>query len=208
MSTSNETNNPIWRQIVGPGWLDLALLIVGIVAGVLLGPIVLGKAAPDNYQAWFVGGADEQVIIDNYLEEREAEKQRLLKTGSDSVLDVFEPETEAQLRIYEGKRALAQLEHESVYRSRMTAILLAVVGLMLLEVFMVTGASNMVDAVRFSGKVATARYALVAVWLAMLLAVPSQLRELPIVFTILILVVAAAVAFAPLRGKPASDSQA
>ena len=43
-------------------------------------------------------------------------------------------------------------------------------------------------------------------WLAMLLAVPAQLRGLPIVFTALVLIVAAAVAFAPLRGKPDAES--
>ena len=188
-----------------PTWLDLVLLIVGLVAGVLLGPAVLGKVAPEMHLAWFQGGVAEQKVVDDYLAERASLRQKVPGVEGDSVLDVFDRETAAQQRMYESELFIAQAKFANVYRSRMTAIILAVAGLMLLEVFMVTGASNMVDAVRFSSKVATARYALVAVWLAMLLAVPAQLRELPMVFTILVLIVAAAVALAPLRKTAAKQ---
>jgi len=202
MSETPSTAGPLWRRLVGPNWLDLGLLLVGIIAGVVLGPVVLGNVAPGYYIAWFQGGADEVVALREFDEQRAALRADY---PTDTALDVFDAQTRRDRRPLEAAVALAQSRYQQRYLGRMHGLLVAVVGLMLLEVLLVQRADNMVDAVRNARRIATARYAVMAVWLAMLLAVPSRVRDLPTLFTLMVLIAAAAVAFAPLGNARTSE---
>jgi len=185
----------------------LYLIVAGILLGVLLGPAILGRVAPQTYQDVFVGGAavmrqidDEQAGLDGRLEALEA-------TG------VTEAALHEQLMRHEQETVVLQAKLQQAQRGRLDeltgwaqALMLAVIAVMVIESLLgpdikAGGAARVHPAL---GRLITARYALSALWVALLLARPELLKQLPIVFVVLLIAVALATALVPLGKKAGS----
>ncbi len=180
------------------------LLVAGIVLGVLLGPAVFGRLAPSVYEEVFLGGgpiaqqlADEQAETDRQL-------QLLEQTG------VTEVALTEQLAGREQAMVLLRAQLEEARRQRLGelkglagALMLALIGIMLIESLLGPdlSAKGPVRVNPALGRLITARYALAALWIALVLARPALLKQLPIGFVALLIVVALAAALVPLGKK-------
>ncbi len=179
-------------QTSGPDHRDLYLIVIGILAGILIGPYVLGALKPELYRRVFVGGVDES----KRLEEQEAAVQRMLQTGMAGASDVAMEEKLADLNktkaplLAQYQEALRQ--RESRLANIGVSLVLAVVALMVIE--------TLIDPMRpdFRSRLSTARYAVLAAWLALLFARPELLKSLPLLFLGGVIVVALAAAFVPM----------
>ena len=193
-----------------PDHRDLYLIIAGVVLGVLMGGAVLGNIAPSLYQRLFVGGQDAL----SQLQQRRAEQADKLKRlrGTDvsqTRLNERIAAFERELVPLKGRYEKAVREHEQWLAGRMTALVLALAGVMVLEVLAgpQLGAGRRVTVPRALNRLITIRYALIALWLALVIAQPRLLSQLPVLFTAMVLAVALIVAFIPL-GRRAPEAAA
>ncbi len=69
------------RQIRTPGGRPAHTLIGGCLAGVLLGPMVLGQLQPAFYTSIFLGGQKEQLALLAFEESQQLQKQALENAG-------------------------------------------------------------------------------------------------------------------------------
>ena len=183
---------------------DLSLLLAGIALGLLLGPAVLGKVAPQTYQRWFVGGDEAKAALDAFDAETEQMRHQLAQTGvTPAAIDEFvaqrKRESLPQLAGYE----LQRTEHEKWLSSRMLGLMLAAILIMILEALYAPrpradGSAQVPVAL---GRLITIRYALIAVWIVLALAAPAMLYQTPLLFIALALAVALLVGFMPLGKK-------
>jgi hypothetical protein len=182
-------------QIAGPDHRDLYLIVIGILAGILLGPYVLGRVKPEVYRRAFVGGVEEARLV----RERDRQIEAIEKRGMAGASDVALLEKVGDLR---KQQAPLIANYEKAIRERSdrlarltTALVLAIVALMVIE--------TLVDPARpdLRARLATARYAVVAAWLALLFARPELLKSLPMLFLGGVIVVAIAAALVPLRAR-------
>lgn len=179
----------------------LYLLVAGIVLGVLLGPAVLGRVAPSIYQDVFVGGGE----IAKELIESQAETQRQLEAlEATGVTDVALPE---QVMAREQQLVLLKAQLDQAQRDRLGeligwtgALMLAVIAVMMIESLVSpdVSAGKTMKVPPALGRLITARYALAALWITIVLAQPALLKQLPILFVGLLVVVALAAALVPL----------
>ncbi len=160
----------------GPHHLDLYLLLGGLIAGLLLGPMVLGRVSPATYRTWFAAGAAEH---DQVLHQR---LQRLIQTGVSDVAasEMFEREQQQQVE-----------QHLNWLRSRWLAMVLTVLVVMVVETVLPPGPA--------CNRLSMARYVLMAVWLAVAVAQPRLIADVPLLFVCVLAVVAILAAAAPLR---------
>lgn len=188
----------------GPDHRDLYLIVVGVLLGVLLGPGVLGRFAPAVYDRIFVGRESVRLITDE-MQRLQAETlttaERIQASGAseEALVEALAPGREKAAALQERLIAVVEAERAS-RRGRVTAIILTLVAIMVIETLVQpTGAT-------LRGRLATARYALIALWLAFLLAQPHLLREIPIAFLIGLIAVALVAALTPLarRASPAT----
>lgn len=178
------SNTP--NRSVPPNHWDLYVIVVGVVLGVLLGPAVLGRISPDTYRAWFVA---PQMNV----EDLQGMASQLDKLGGTGVTEVAVREkTESLQRELNAKHVAFQEQAHS----RPLGLILAVLLLMVVESLLDSGSP-------LRGRLVMARYGLVALWLALLLAQPGQLRSVPVVFVGLLVVVAMVMAALPI-GKRGS----
>jgi len=182
----------------------LYLLVAGIVLGVLLGPAVLGRLAPSIYEDAFVGGGQ---IARQLAEDRAQTEKRLGVLEDIGVTDAAIPEQALQRQqhqiVLRAQLQKAQQEHRASLTGWTTALMLAVIALMMLESVLSPDSQN-TGTVKVSpalGGLVTARYALCALWIAIMLAQPRLLAQLPILFAGLLIAVALAVALVPLGPK-------
>ena len=117
---------------------------------------------------------------------RELEQQR------EKERDLLKNRQEGERRDLEGRWAKAMLRWPALA----TSLLLAVVGLMILEALIDPAATTGLGARR--GQLASARYALIALWIATLLAQPQVLRSVNIVFVGVLLAFALVLVFMPM----------
>jgi len=188
------------------------LIVAGIVLGVLAGPGVLGRLAPDVHRQLF-GGLDAQQVeqLDGLLEAHRSKTleqiQRLEGTGvsQDRVterLDEFAAEEElirAQIA-----RQQVQARTDGVMPMLM-AVMLAVVAVVLLEAVLgpQVDAQGRAVVLPVHGRLVTVRYGLLAVWTMLVLAQPAAMLSLKPVFAIALIAVALAVGLVPLgRNAP------
>lgn len=170
---------------------DIYVLIVGVIVGVLLGPAVLGRLVPGTYDRLFATVEEAQLEAAVLDRDIEATRQRLRDTG---VTDAALVELDAGFA--EKQRQLRQrLDWAIAGRARMTAVIFALVILMLLETLVARH-----DLWR--ARLTHIRYACVAVLLALLLAQPRLLREVSVSFLALLILVALAASVIPLRRSP------
>lgn len=163
-----------------PNHRDLYLLIAGVVVGILVGPAILGRVASDTYQRLFVGQAPDLQAQVELIE-------RLRATG------VTETAVNEQLDKLRRNTADAQREHLARLQGLTTAVVLVLAALMMVEPLVQP------EAVQARAGLATARYALIAVWLALILARPALLRHISLSFVVLLLIIALLAALLPLR---------
>ena len=204
-TSTSQPSTAIWRRIVGPDLRDLLLLVVGVVLGIVAGPAVLGRVAPDTYHRLFTGAVAEYEALREFQDQRQAARQRVLSLNADTVLENFDMQTRMEQRPLEAALDDALRGHREVHQGRMNALLLALVGVMVVESLLVSRSGNLVDAMRYGARLASARYALAAGWLAMLLAVPAVMRPISVVFVLGLLIAVLAVGMAPLEKTAASD---
>lgn len=176
----------------GPDHRDLYLIVIGIVAGILLGPYVLGSWKPGLYREVFIGGVEES----KHVEEQDAVIQRMLRGGMAGASDVAMEEKLADLN--KAKVPLLA-QYQNALRTRAdrlanfgVALVLAALAIMVIE--------TLIDPTRpdLRSRLSTARYAILAAWLAMLFARPGLLRTLPLAFLGGVIVVALAAALVPI----------
>ncbi len=182
----------------------LYLLIAGIALGVLLGPAVLGRLAPSTYQDAFVGGAD----IIQQLADGQAKLQQQLTTLQDTgVTDAALPEQALQAQQQEvillAQLQKAQQDHLASLTGWTTALMLAVIAVMMLESLLSPDphTKGPLEVSPALGRLVTARYALCALWITIMLAQPQLLAQLPILFAGLLIIVSLATALVPLGPK-------
>ncbi len=189
---------------------DLYLLVAGVLIGLMLSPAILGRVAPDLYQQLFIGGtlADQQEALDYHAAVRD-EIQTLIAQDRPST-DIEQHLNALRL---EGLNPVARLEQLQRERSIelmgvLGAIMIVVVVVMVLETLAAPQESQGGRAVvrPVVGRLKSARYALMALWLALFLANPVLLWHLPWLFAALILVVALVLCMIPL-GQSRSQAQ-
>ncbi|MEX0652708.1 MAG: hypothetical protein WD534_18300 [Phycisphaeraceae bacterium] len=193
-----------------PDHRDLYLLVAGLVLGVLLGPAVLGQLAPGVYDQVFVGSGPATTELRKQEAAHEQALRDLEQTGvSDAALVERAAAFEQQRMMLRAQAEQERMAHLSRLTGRMMALVLAVVGIMVIEALVSPqpegGKRQAVPAV--IGRLVSVRYALLALWLAVALARPGLLVEVPVLFVALLIVVALVVALVPLgrrreQGEP------
>lgn len=191
-----------------PDHRDLYLLVAGVALGVLLSAAVLGNLWPRAYHEFFVGGYEEhrQLIA---LQQRQAETLATLEAT-----DVTDVAIAEQQRQFEQQRVPLQAElqqarneHLDALAGRISALIVAIALVMVLEVLVSPepAAGRRAAVPPALSRLISVRYALLALWIAMVIARPAVLGELSLLFILLVIAVALAVAFIPLgrRSAPA-----
>ena len=181
-------------------------MVAGIVLGVLLGPAVLGRAAPDVYRDVFVGGGE---YLRQLAEENEKTQLQLEALQDTGVTGEAIPEhvlgREQELVVLKAQLDAAQRQRMGELAGWTTALMLAVIAVMMVESLVgpevrAGVAAKVPPAV---GRLVTARYALAALWIAIVLARPQLLTQVPILFAAGLVVVALGAALVPLGKKRA-----
>jgi len=182
----------------------LYLLVAGIVLGVLLGPAVLGRAAPGVYRDVFVGGG---AYLRELAEENEKTQRQIEALESTGVTEEAIPEQvlgrEQQLVVLKAQLEQAQRQRMGELTGWTTALMLAVIAVMMVESLIgpevkAGVAAKVSPAV---GRLVTARYALASLWIAIVLARPQLLTQTPILFAAGLVVVALGAALVPMGKK-------
>jgi len=206
ISPPSSSPQPI-RSTAGPDPLDLVLIIMGILAGLMLSPNVLGQFLPEIYDRFFLGSVDAQVqskIFDQVTEQHLKQMQdRLQATGvteaaiAEAIVELV-AQRNAGAKSHGDAIIVAQAQRLAFLRDRLTALVLATLAIMILETVLAPGGVGSVRANRMLRRLATVRYALMAVWVALILAQPDMLGSLPIVFVALLVAVGLVAALVPL----------
>ena len=195
------------RSTAGPGPLDLVLLITGILAGLILGPNVLGQFLPGIYDKVFLGSLDAQVQSDIFEQDTEQQRTqlnaRLKATGvtEDAIAEAIAElvaQRETQAAAHRDAIIVARAQRLDFLRDRLTTLVLATLAIMILETVLAPGGVGSARANRTLSRLATIRFAFMAVWIALIMAQPALLRSVPIVFAALLVAVGLAAAFVPL----------
>ena len=169
------------------------MLIAGIVLGVVLGPAVLGRISPPAYTALFGGRAHAQNIAT-----REEQMRRQLKSLVETGATV-EAQTNHQEALNLLRKALKQKQDHRA-AGLATALVLALIATMVIECLVspqlrAAGSAVVSPAI---GRLSTIRYALVALWITVVLARPTMLQQVPLLFAALVILVALSVGLVPL----------
>lgn len=193
---------------------DLYLLVAGVVLGILIGPAVLGRAAPQWYDRVFVGGGEVAAELEAAEAALSEELRRLEASGVSGVaLREHENQAMQQMLPLHVREAAQRAQREGELMGWMTALIVATLIVMVLESLIsprpMTGGSPRAVVTPAVGRLITVRYALLAVWIILALARPALLQNLPVIFTVLLVAVAMAAAFIPLgpgRKSPAVNA--
>jgi hypothetical protein len=186
-----------------PDHRDLYLLVAGILVGVLLSPAVMGQIAP-SWQSEIFGGARIEQELDK-LERDWQRKQQTLADASVSQAAV----KEARQRHLETRNRLQQamIAVRDQRAARLMVSIMLTLGLvMVLEALLAPQpeqGKRRAAVPRTLGRLKTVRYALLAIWAALLLARPGLLSQSTLIFTALLVIVALVVGLVPLNRREA-----
>lgn len=164
---------------------ELYLVVAGLLLGLLLGPAVLGRLAPQRYAAMFPSVEAARAELDAFDRNVADLTRQLSAVGATEVAA-----QELQARMAPQREPLVT----SVIRARQAQGRLPAVTLALAAVMVIEAAGGLALARRL----APARFALIALWIALLLAQPEALRDVPMPFALLALVVALIAGLVPL----------
>lgn len=97
-----------------PGWRVAG----GVLAGLLLGPSVLGRIMPEHYESWLIGGQEERAALGALLSRQGADLLALETAGAPRS-DIESLRREQQVQWIEARRALddARWHHQRPLRS-------------------------------------------------------------------------------------------
>lgn len=169
---------------VPPNHRDLYVIVAGILLGVILGPAVMGRVLPEQYKQWFVVPVVEPADPGKIAQQLAA----ISATGATHEA-VQEKLQELEEEAYRKKTAAESQAHQ--IHGRAPALILAALVMMVLESLLPAGSA-------LRGRLVMVRYGLIALWLALLMAQPAQLRSLPMAFTASLVVVSLLAALLPL----------
>lgn len=175
---------------------NAVLLLAGLTLGLVLGPWVLGRYANGAYQRWFMAGRDNQKALEVFDQDTRDRRGRLADSGvTPQAMAAFDLSRTPQRDAMEMRVQLAQETRANQLFAQMAAVVGAVAAIMLAE--------SLVKDQGVRRRLATARYALLAVWLAVTLA-SSMWRRMHIVFALMLVIVAVSAALVPIgrRGGP------
>lgn len=179
--------------------IGLYILTIGLGLGILLGPFVLGRFSPELYEKMFPAGqAAEALAIAEEEAEQKIIRAKTFQEESDvtpDYINIIIDDINAELA---DLREALHSARANIQAPRRTALLLAILVIMGLESALTAPGS----AAR--RRLTIARYALAAVLLGLLLAVPWPLNAMSMVFFGLLLLIALAAAFIPM-GKRSSN---
>jgi hypothetical protein len=157
------------KTLHGPEARHLYLLVAGIIAGVLLGPGVLGRVLPEVYDRWFVGGREAAMNV-QALEQKRAELLvQIRATGDDAAAAALEQEMSARL-------AMAQATLQQAMRSHSDRALGFVLALAVAMVVLMSAEAALASDSPWRSVLITARFLVIAGGAALLLAQPQLLR--------------------------------
>ena len=99
-------------------------LVGGLLVGVLLGPTVFGRVAPEYYEHIFLGTADQRQALEAYVHERQQTRKSLADTGvTSAAVEEFDRRTAAERSKLE--RALVDAERQHTANLRRLVMWLA-----------------------------------------------------------------------------------
>lgn len=176
----------------------LYVLIAGLAGGLLLGPHVLGRLNAGLYERLFVVGGQGATEL-AALRAVDLERQLRMSGAGTSEAGVAEFIVQADARRRARAAAIVTV-HLDWLRARWHALVFAVLCVSILETRFRGGA----EGVRTGRRgLATARHALLAVWLGLALAQPRLLGGVPVLFIALLVLVASLAALIPLGRRRA-----
>ena len=147
---------------------ELYLIIVGLICGLLLGPQVLGRVSYCTYVRLFVAGSEGLAQLDE-LDRLATDYEQILNDATPAAWQEKRDQINAD-------RESVAARHLERLRALLSALVLAVVAVMLMEALPWAFA-----------RLAAARYALLAVWIAITMAQPRLLRGTSALFVLLLI---------------------
>ncbi len=107
-----------WARCPGSG------LVGGIAAGILLGPTILGRSAPDAFERMFIGGEHERAAYEDLTRAHERERAAALEAAvADAALTRMSVRHGAERDAAHARWRAAQWTHQRPIRSYTTAII-------------------------------------------------------------------------------------
>jgi hypothetical protein len=199
--TDSTTPAALWPF---PDYRDLYVLVAGVLVGIVLSPAVLGQFAPAGWYSQFFGGQQIQQQVETLDQQYRQNQQALADSG------VSKAAVEEARRDYQQKReqligALDAVRDQRAARM-LVAIMLTLGLVMVVEPFLSPQPDQTRERAavpRALGRLKTVRYALVAIFAALLLARPGLLASSTLAFSALLVLVALGVGLVPL-GKRTS----
>lgn len=205
--TAGQENEGLLALSPFPDHRDLYLLVAGIILGALLSGAVLGNVSPAAHHRLFIGGYELQRQLEQMQREHLQVLDRLEASG------VTEVAVEEQRREFESERIPLQAELQQARNDHLDrlaglagALILAVGLVMVLEALVSPRAApgQRVPVPRALSRLISIRYALLAMWGALVIARPALLGDLSLLFLVLLIALALFVAIIPLgRRAPA-----
>lgn len=118
------------RSVRCPGWP----VVGGIVAGILLGPSLFGRIAPNSYEQWFIGGVEQREQRDA-LRSRHVAEQLIAEQRMFDAAEQFTLRERQNLELQQAQQLLdeARWQHQMPLRSfalLMIALVLVGTGLL------------------------------------------------------------------------------
>lgn len=175
-----------------PDHREIYILAIGVLAGILLGPQVFGRLAPDAYQQWFRSVEQVQDELATY-------RRELTESATDLSLEEFRERHEDRLT-----QLRDQLQQAYRVRARLTYVVLMLVGVCVAEVI-VAGRNDV------ARRLARLRYILLAIGAAIVLSQPYILMSTPLVFVgiiALVCIVAFFIGNKPNAAEPTTEAEA
>ncbi|QQE13096.1 hypothetical protein JD969_06440 [Planctomycetota bacterium] len=195
---------------------DLYLLIAGLLIGLVLGPGVLNKFAPNVYRSLFIGNlaqVRELFVFDKKQAAVEAEirpqlEEQLKARGVEDVEGAMSKMLPQAIETAKGQLSVkarqAALAHQLQLIGLLNALVIGVVLISVIETQVFPKrVKEGVELPAALGKLKTIRFALLACWIAIVVARPELVMTVPVVFTIALVLIALAVGFVPLGKKKA-----
>ncbi len=175
--------------------------MAGLLLGVLMGPAVLGRLAPDLYNAMFSTGEDPKAMLDTFDQQTDQEMANLQDTPDAelAVTQLVKKRQEMRRQLLAGIEAM----HDQQAMRLIWALLATMALVLVLEAML----SPQIDesgrsVIRPSyGRLVSVRYALLALIVAVTLCRPGLLGQIPLPACVLILAVALIMGLIPLGPK-------
>ncbi len=181
----------------------MALVCCALLAGLLLGPLVFGRAAPQMHQRLFLGGVAQQRDLQ---EHDAATRDRLARLQASGVTDAAVREAMAAdaagRRQLKEQLDLALAHRRSVQQQFVTGLLLGLVGLLVIEALVRSSDRGG----NVTSRLAWARAAVLSLWLVLWLAAGPTLGPTTIVAAAAVFLLMLVIVFRPRRQRLAQPT--